>query len=279
MELFSFKSAYKTVLHSYGLDSNPSSDDDDDLEVMDPHEQESRSKNQMSDMMTNLYNNKPSNRPPISNDSDPIDISSEDSDDEEPTAPATSTAVQSTQRSQSNTPVDTTRPQIPKLPNGNDVTITLKKIPRDQDEPQPTVQQQVSKKRRFDEIQPSSGLTPTQSTTGISSSKQKKYKKEVAPKKSTVTFADIGGMDRTLKQLCELLMHIKHPEIYQHIGLPPPRGFLLHGPPGSGKTLLAHCIAGQLNIPLIEVPATELIAGVSGESEERIRDIFEQAGE
>lgn len=272
------------MLHSYGLDSNPSSDndDDDDLEVMDPHEREPRSKNQMSDMMSNLYASTKS-RPPISNESDPIDISSDDDDAaEQEQAPTTSSvASHSAQRSESNTPVDMTRPQIPQLPNGNAVTITLKKIPRDQEESVvPPTQQQVTKKRRFDEVQPSTGLTPTQSASNSTSniSKPKKYKKEVSPKKSTVTFADIGGMDRTLKEMCELLMHIKHPEIYQHIGLPPPRGFLLHGPPGSGKTLLAHCIAGQLNIPLIEVPATELIAGVSGESEERIRDIFEQAG-
>lgn len=277
--------AYKTVLHSYGLDSNPSSDndDDDDLEVMDPHEREPRSKNQMSDMMTDLYTNK--SRPPISNESDPIDISSDDEDPvEQEQAPTTSTASaasHSAQRSESNTPVDITRPPLPQLPNGNSVTITYKKMAHDKEEPVvPTAQQQTSKKRRFDEVHPSTGLTPTQSATSSTSnvSKPKKYKKEVAPKHSSLTFADVGGMDRTLKQLCELLMHIKHPEIYQHIGLPPPRGFLLHGPPGSGKTLLAHSIAGQLNIPLIEVPATELIAGVSGESEERIRDIFEQAG-
>ncbi|XP_063700211.1 nuclear valosin-containing protein-like [Culicoides brevitarsis] len=271
--------AYKMVLHSYGLDSNPSSenDDDDDLEVMDPHEKEPRN-NQMSDMMTNLYGgNKP--RPQISNENDPIDISSDDDEefDEPSQAPE---ASQQAQRSESNTPIDHRAHQATMIPNGNSVTITLKKFSRETEVEQPTPSSsqapQFTKKRRFDEITPASGLTPSNSKDS-SGSKPKKYKKEVAPKKSSVTFADIGGMDKTLKQLCELLMHIKHPEIYQHIGLPPPRGFLLHGPPGSGKTLLAHSIAGQLNIPLIEVPATELIAGVSGESEERIRDIFEQA--
>lgn len=74
--------------------------------------------------------------------------------------------------------------------------------------------------------------------------KPKKFKKEVFAKKSLLTFADVGGMDKVLKELCELILHIKHPEIYRHIGLPPPRGFLLHGPPGSGKTLLAQAIAG-----------------------------------
>uniref|UniRef100_A0A336M220 CSON008090 protein n=1 Tax=Culicoides sonorensis TaxID=179676 RepID=A0A336M220_CULSO len=280
--------AYKTVLHSYGLDSNSSDNDDDDLEVMDPHEQESRSaNNQMSDMMTNLYtNNKSANRLQVNNDNDPIDISSDDSEDEreKQQAPVSSShggkSVPGTsERSQSNTPVDTTQ-NIPNVPNGTSVTIT--KVPREPErdlQQSQQQQQQFSKKRRYDEVQASTSgvITSLQSSSSSNVSKAKKYKKEVVPKQSTVTFADVGGMDKTLKQLCELLMHIKHPEIYQHIGLPPPRGFLLHGPPGSGKTLLAHSIAGQLNIPLIEVPATELIAGVSGESEERIRDIFDQA--
>lgn len=69
-------------------------------------------------------------------------------------------------------------------------------------------------------------------------------KREYPVAASAFTFRDIGGADKILKELCELLLHIKHPEVYQHIGLPPPRGFLLHGPPGSGKTLLAQAIAG-----------------------------------
>lgn len=105
----------------------------------------------------------------------------------------------------------------------------------------------------------------------------KKFKREVTATTSPITFEDLGGMDKTLIDLCELLLHIKHPEVYKHIGLPPSRGFLLHGPPGSGKTLLAQAIAGQLNIGLIQLTATELIAGVSGESEELIRELFEQA--
>lgn len=72
----------------------------------------------------------------------------------------------------------------------------------------------------------------------------KKFKREVSLQRSLLKFEDIGGMDRVLKELCDLLMHIKHPEVYRHIGLPPPRGFLLHGPPGCGKTLLAKAIAG-----------------------------------
>lgn len=72
----------------------------------------------------------------------------------------------------------------------------------------------------------------------------KKFKKEFSPQSASVSFENVGGIDKILKELCELLLHIKHPDVYKHIGLPPPRGFLLHGPPGSGKTLLAQAIAG-----------------------------------
>lgn len=145
----------------------------------------------------------------------------------------------------------------------------------------------INKKRRLDPEEPVFGVVPMQTSQAQQlqqhsaqpppTQKQKKYKKEVYAKISQYTFADVGGMDKTLKELCELILHIKHPEIYRHIGLPSPRGFLLHGPPGSGKNLVAHAIAGQLDVSLIEIPATELIAGISGESEGRIREVFEQA--
>lgn len=95
--------------------------------------------------------------------------------------------------------------------------------------------------------------------------------------KSTVTFADIGGNDKTLVEVCKLLVHMRHPEVYQQLGVTPPRGFLLHGPPGCGKTLLAHAIAGELNLSFIKIAATEIVSGVSGDSEEKIRDLFEKA--
>lgn len=76
---------------------------------------------------------------------------------------------------------------------------------------------------------------------------QKKFKREVTVQTSVLNFDDVGGMEKTLKELCEQLLHIKHPELYRHIGLPPPRGFLLHGPPGCGKTLLAQAIAGVIS--------------------------------
>ena len=77
--------------------------------------------------------------------------------------------------------------------------------------------------------------------------------------------------------MCKLLIHIKHPEVFKTLGITPPRGFLLHGPPGCGKTLLAHAIAGELDIALVNVASTEMVSGVSGESEGKIRDLFARA--
>ncbi|NXR63054.1 NVL protein, partial [Rhadina sibilatrix] len=93
----------------------------------------------------------------------------------------------------------------------------------------------------------------------------------------SVKFEDVGGNDETLKEICKMLLHICHPEVYTHLGVVPPRGFLLHGPPGCGKTLLAQAIAGELELPMLKVAATEIVSGVSGESEQKLRELFEQA--
>ncbi|NXV95684.1 NVL protein, partial [Calonectris borealis] len=93
----------------------------------------------------------------------------------------------------------------------------------------------------------------------------------------SVKFEDVGGNDETLKEICKMLIHVRHPEVYNHLGVVPPRGFLLHGPPGCGKTLLAQAIAGELELPMLKVAATEVVSGVSGESEQKLRELFEQA--
>lgn len=94
---------------------------------------------------------------------------------------------------------------------------------------------------------------------------------------SNVKFEDVGGNDATLKEVCKMLIHMRHPEVYQHLGVVPPRGVLLHGPPGCGKTLLAHAIAGELDLPILKVAAPEIVSGVSGESEQKLRELFDQA--
>ena len=109
------------------------------------------------------------------------------------------------------------------------------------------------------------------------SAKKRKTAMEVSVETSSVTFADFGGSDEVLSSVCRLLVHLKQPGVYRRLGVSPPQGFLLHGPPGTGKTLLAHAIAGELNLPFIKVAAPELVSGVSGDSELKIRELFEQA--
>ncbi|KAM9394903.1 nuclear valosin-containing protein-like isoform 1-T3 [Salvelinus alpinus] len=94
---------------------------------------------------------------------------------------------------------------------------------------------------------------------------------------STLKFEDVGGNEDTLTEVCKLLIHMRHPEVYQQLGVVPPRGFLLHGPPGCGKTLLAQAVAGEMELPMLKVSAPELVSGVSGESEQKLRELFEQA--
>lgn len=109
------------------------------------------------------------------------------------------------------------------------------------------------------------------------SSTSKRKKREIIPTETKLSFKDIGGNEKVLKEIVKLSLHMKHIELYSALGEPPPRGFLLHGPPGAGKTLLAHALAGELNVPLLKVAGPEIVGGISGQSEERIRDLFEQA--
>jgi ribosome biogenesis ATPase len=90
-------------------------------------------------------------------------------------------------------------------------------------------------------------------------------------------FSDMGGVNEQFLEVLHLAMHMKRPEIHEQLNVQPPTGFLVHGPPGCGKTRFAEALAGELELPLLRVSTTELIAGVSGESEEKIRQLFQQA--
>lgn len=97
---------------------------------------------------------------------------------------------------------------------------------------------------------------------------------------SSLRFSDIGGIESIMKDIEQLLMYpLKHPEVFRELRIEPATGILLCGPPGTGKTYLAHAICGELGLPFYKVSAPEIIAGVSGESEQKIRDLFSQAKE
>lgn len=96
--------------------------------------------------------------------------------------------------------------------------------------------------------------------------------------RSSVTLADLGGIDSIIEQVLEMIaMPLSHPEVYSQIGSDIPRGVLLHGPPGCGKTVLANALANELGVPFINVSAPSVVSGMSGESEKKLREIFEEA--
>lgn len=93
-----------------------------------------------------------------------------------------------------------------------------------------------------------------------------------------VTYEDIGGLREEIKKVREMVeLPLKHPEIFDRLGIEPPKGVLLHGPPGTGKTLLAKAVANESEANFILLNGPEVMSKFYGESEKRIRDIFEDA--
>eukprot|EP00850_Spirogloea_muscicola_P010750 SM000064S19772 [mRNA] locus=s64:476900:481462:- [translate_table: standard] len=93
-----------------------------------------------------------------------------------------------------------------------------------------------------------------------------------------VSFKDIGGIESVLQSIRELILNpLAHPEVYAWLGVEPPRGLLLHGPPGCGKTMLASAIAAEAGVPLLKISAPEVVSGMSGESEAKVRSLFAEA--
>ncbi|XP_059374157.1 nuclear valosin-containing protein-like isoform X1 [Carassius carassius] len=135
--------------------------------------------------------------------------------------------------------------------------------------------EKTSKSRKLKRAKKSKHDVDAEITAAIQAKKSKSQGHEL--QYSSVKFEDFGGSDETLEEVCKLLIHMRHPEVYQRLGVVPPRGFLLHGPPGCGKTLLAQAAAGEVGLPMLKVSAPELVSGVSGESEQKLRELFEQA--
>jgi transitional endoplasmic reticulum ATPase len=93
-----------------------------------------------------------------------------------------------------------------------------------------------------------------------------------------VTWEDIGDLEEVKQKIREIVeLPLKHPELFERLGIEPPKGILLYGPPGTGKTLLAKALANEIGAYFITINGPEIMSKFYGESEERLRRIFEEA--
>jgi transitional endoplasmic reticulum ATPase len=104
------------------------------------------------------------------------------------------------------------------------------------------------------------------------------YEEPAAARRADVTYDDIGGMASTIDQLREMVeLPLRYPELFQRLGVDPPKGLLLYGPPGTGKTRLARAVANESDAQFFLINGPEIMGSSYGESEGRLREIFEQA--
>ncbi|MEQ8410674.1 MAG: CDC48 family AAA ATPase [Erythrobacter sp.] len=96
--------------------------------------------------------------------------------------------------------------------------------------------------------------------------------------RAVVNYDDVGGMDETIQQLREMVeLPLRYPELFTRLGVDPPKGVLLHGPPGTGKTRLAQAVANESDAEFFTINGPEIMGSGYGESEKRLREVFEEA--
>lgn len=97
-------------------------------------------------------------------------------------------------------------------------------------------------------------------------------------KHPTVSYEDIGGLDKAIGRIREMVeLPLKHPEVFDRLGIDPPKGVLLYGPPGTGKTLIARAVAHESDANFFTINGPEIVHKFYGESEQHLRNIFEEA--
>ncbi len=97
-------------------------------------------------------------------------------------------------------------------------------------------------------------------------------------KVSRITYEDIGGLHDEIQRIREMVeLPLKHPELFKRLGIDPPKGVLLHGPPGCGKTLIAKAVANEADAHFVAINGPEIMSKYYGESEQRLREVFEEA--
>jgi transitional endoplasmic reticulum ATPase len=102
---------------------------------------------------------------------------------------------------------------------------------------------------------------------------------EASGGRGDVNYDDVGGMAETIRQLREMVeLPLRYPELFTRLGVDPPKGVLLHGPPGTGKTRLAQAVANESDAHFVLINGPEIMGSGYGESEKRLREVFEEAG-
>ena len=106
------------------------------------------------------------------------------------------------------------------------------------------------------------------------------YTEATETRRADVTYDDLGGIGTTIDQLREMVeLPLRYPEIFERLGVDPPKGVLLHGPPGTGKTRLARAVANESDANFFHIAGPEIMGSAYGESEKRLRDIFKEASD
>jgi len=104
------------------------------------------------------------------------------------------------------------------------------------------------------------------------------YTEAKEKRRADVTYDDLGGIGSTIDQLREMVeLPLRYPEIFERLGVDPPKGVLLHGPPGTGKTRLARAVANESDAAFFHIAGPEIMGSAYGESEKRLRELFEEA--
>ena len=125
-------------------------------------------------------------------------------------------------------------------------------------------------------VQPPSPAVMVVPSTNITLSE--KPAKEIQMEVPQISYEDIGGLTEEIRKVREMIeLPLRYPELFERLGVEAPKGVLLHGPPGTGKTLLAKAVASETNANFTSISGPEIMSKFYGESEGRLREIFEQA--
>ena len=135
-----------------------------------------------------------------------------------------------------------------------------------------------------DEIVPGARVCLNQQTLAVVDvlPKEKDYRAMAmeVDERPDISFSDIGGLEEQIKEVKEVVeLPLTHPELFEKVGIEPPKGVLLYGPPGTGKTLLAKAVAHETNASFIKIVGSELVKKFIGEGAKLVRDVFKLAKE